>query len=943
MTRARFRAVFLAAIMVLSAVAMGAGFVGGAAAQSGDEIVVSEGDSIQDAVDNATTGDTIYLQSGTYDQQISIEKDLTIIGESDTVISYDSASGSSYGENSFIIVENNSTVELDGLSIEGPFTSSNTAGIFIRNNGSVNATNVAMRQMFVPENGEPSGTQNHGAIALGHNKYTESTSSGDVHLSNSEIDGFGKFAVLISGGRSTATIHQTTINGSGKIDTLAQDAILVDEGRLLVEGSQFNAIRSTGNTGTGISVYGPSEKVVIRENSFSGVNKAVSLQSYREFDDSPGVIEDVVIKQNNIENQFQAIDIFSERSLAGTDDTVVSNLTYTQNEIRDGNTGLAAWTGQVVSSNISGNVFENNTVQVYQPRGTFRGSNIIDANQFDRAALVGSANSTIYSEIQLATDNNIYDASPAQSGDVVTVYPGVYNESVTISTQNVTLRGPNAGISDEVNRSDEAVIQNSVDVRASDVKISGFEINSPGQQGTASPTDYAGQVGVNVHSGNENVTISHNVITDIGTADDDANAIGVLASDGTSGIEIDSNEISNLIGTDEDEGAVQAVLIDESGTQITDATVTNNLITGLLDTRSTVAIRYNGDVQGNISENNISDLNTEGTIPGSGGAPGGFTQAISLAEGGGSDTGPSEVTITGNTITAIETTTTENFARPYGVLLGGSTDADSVTLKRNNIALDLNSGERTRPAVAVANGADERLDATLNYWGDADGPNTTEDIILGNITPDPFLTVAAESVDDPVRRTTDFGHDLIIPADGEPHSVAFPAAVEGNVSEVFGDFDGTIYAYDGDEWKSGTEVRDEDIDALDAFAVSVDEGEAALRIGFEYAETDSPVPSMTAAELEQGWNFVGAPHGNAGSDDAFAGSTGDITTVIDAIAGPESRTTPYGLDASGEVTNPDEVSPFKGYWVFVTDDGELGATVPVDPTQETEEGALTGN
>jgi hypothetical protein len=214
----------------------------------------------------------------------------------------------------------------------------------------------------------------------------------------------------------------------------------------------------------------------------------------------------------------------------------------------------------------------------------------------------------------------------------------------------------------------------------------------------------------------------------------------------------------------------------------------------------------------------------------------------------------------------------------------------------------------------------------------------------GEIVYDPFLTSSPNASDftRPGERT-DFGHDLVVPADGEPHSVAFPAPVEGDVSEVFGDFNGTVYAYDGDEWKSGEEVRDEDIDALDAFAVTVDEGEQDLRIDFEYAESDDPVPSMTTADLEEGWNFVGAPSGNVNSDEAFAGSTADVTTVIDAIAGPNSETTPYGLDASGEVSNPSEVSPFKGYWVFVTDDGELGATVPVEPTQETEEGALTGN
>ncbi|WP_254838362.1 SipW-dependent-type signal peptide-containing protein [Natronomonas marina] len=245
-----------------------------------------------------------------------------------------------------------------------------------------------------------------------------------------------------------------------------------------------------------------------------------------------------------------------------------------------------------------------------------------------------------------------------------------------------------------------------VGVDAADVTVDGFEIRNPGTQGTANPGSPGGIGGVDIKSGNTNVCIQNNIITNIGTGDDDANPIGVLASDGTSGIRVYNNEISNLEGTDEDQGQVQGVLINESGAQITDAEVSNNTITGLLDTRSTNAIRFNGDVTGEISDNDISDLNTEGTIPGSGGAPGGFTQVIALQQGGGSTTGPSNVTIRGNAISNIETTTTDNFAPPFHVILGGSTDGTTVSIDSNDF-----SGDSTDDEVYVG---DDTGDLDLN-------------------------------------------------------------------------------------------------------------------------------------------------------------------------------------------------------------------------------------
>jgi len=262
--------------------------------------------------------------------------------------------------------------------------------------------------------------------------------------------------------------------------------------------------------------------------------------------------------------------------------------------------------------------------------------------------------------------------------------PDTYDEQVTVDT-SLTLRGID----------DPTVVApgtaNTFEVTADDVTIEGFEIRNPGTNVSASPKDYSGVIGVNVQSGTTGVTVRDNLIVGIGTGNDDANPIAVYAQGGTSGITVESNRIENLEGTDEDEGTVQAVLInsqkaiDGIDDGIGNARVANNTITDLLDTRSTNAIRFNGDVSGEIVGNTISDLNTEGDIPGTD-DPGGFTQVIALQKGGNSTAGPSDVTIKNNDISNIETTTADNWAPPFHITVGSN--ASDVTITENDLTAD---------------------------------------------------------------------------------------------------------------------------------------------------------------------------------------------------------------------------------------------------------------
>jgi len=541
--------------------------------------------------------------------------------------------------------------------------------------------------------------------------------------------------------------------------------------------------------------------------------------------------------------------------------------------------GVLSRVGTVTQPTDFTSIFHDNTV--------LRGSYVEDSSEPTGVVNLGTEQSPEY-QITYSVQESI-DTAP--DGKTVVVESGTYDENITVNTPNVSLIG----------QGDGTVINGLVHLNEENVTLANVAVE---------PDKF-------IRPGGED-----------GIPNDEKQAILITASnvsvyDSTVNVSLDAN------GDFEEVNAIQVF----GGDPVTDVQIVNNDITGTAsndEVAGVVGVSDQAETEGTLVLNNSINVDSEGYSFG----------VVTRASGGSNVDETPETVVVYNDIDA-----TADTYSGVGYAIESTdeaqVDADAQVVKDNTFG-DVD---------AIQHKADSgTLDVTMNEWEDLENVSFKTDGFGssvqngGEIDYDPFLTSSPNANDftRPGERT-DFGHDLVVPADGEPHSVAFPTAVEGNVGEVFGEFDGTVYAYDGDEWEGGAEVRDEEISALDAFVVTVNEDEENLRIDFEYAESNDPAPSMTTADLEKGWNFVGAPTGNANSDEAFAGSTADVTTVIDAIAGPNSETTPYGLDASREVSNPDRVSPFKGYWVFVTDDGELGATVPVDPTQETEEGALTGN
>ena len=91
---------------------------------------VNEGEKIQNAVDKAWMGDTIIVESGTYDENVVLIKKLTLIGWGNPTIN-----GNKIG--------NAITLYADGVYLAGFNTVNSFAGIFVRSNNNIVTRNSA--------------------------------------------------------------------------------------------------------------------------------------------------------------------------------------------------------------------------------------------------------------------------------------------------------------------------------------------------------------------------------------------------------------------------------------------------------------------------------------------------------------------------------------------------------------------------------------------------------------------------------------------------------------------------------------------------------------------------------------------------------------------------------------------------------------------------------
>ena len=1022
MRRETFRAVFLAAIMVLSVVAMGAAFAGGAAGQvgSGDTYVVSgeQSDADFDTIDAALssddvgTNDVLQLQAETYapSNQLTIDSDnLTIVGAGvgETVIQ---SSSDGYG---FHVRSEN--VSLSGFTLEGPNEGARANyGIKV----DAGAINDGRLDGFSIENVAVTGSERTGLdLNAVTNADVDSVTVSDAEsgtgvaftdVTNSEVtevttnnNAWGGVAIFADGALSDqlgADVGSYGIEFTDELDAnepvplyeqASADSLItrIDyptnfQYRVAADTS---AKLSSGNVAGEYDWYYTSESTALTAAAATNADTGTEAAYVSELD-GPFVV-----------NESLSIQAAVDTAEDGDSIAVLSGV-YDEQVIVD-RASVSGLTIDAVQRSKETTITYNGTLNqptlvVESENVTVSGFTIERVTQEGESKLISQAARVAGANITLA-DNEYVATTGGQPGDAVGLYVSARSANptdgelagkpVSVTIDGGEIRNSDVGLAVESDTENFAASSVSVsiedtpafrnneiqivefggneDVLNSGTLVSGERIDLDTGAVSTNPSDIElggfgpfpvdalimseiqqaldntnGNATVELADGtyNEEVSVDTLNISLVGQGNDTViNGSAALDADKT---ELSDVRVQSSIGGVFPNPADENNAINVGGTDVTVSNVTVDLTTRSAKWVEALGIEVYGD--------DASATITNVTVAGTGEMTGDELVAVvgvSADSGAEAMVHESDIDVESDgysfAVVARDGATTEvrynELSANGGVLDGVGFGIEGAAAADQTVRFNEFDGVDT-----IEHKSDGgTLDVTGNYWNNLDD---VEFIVEngGEIVYDPFLTVEPDEVDaDSLGDTTDFGHDLVVPADGEAHAVAFPASVEGTVDDVFGEFNGTVYAYDGDEWESGEEIADEDVGALDAFAVSVDEGEDDLRIAFEYADDESAVPSMTTAELEEGWNFVGAPQSGP-SDDAFAAATADVTTVVDVIPGSDSQMTPYGLDASGEVTNPSDVSPFKGYWVFVTDDGELGATVPVAPTQQNEEAAL---
>ena len=699
---------------------------------------VSSGQSIQAAIDGANNGDIIEVGDGTYEENITIDKSLTLLAP-----------------------DGRDVTTIQG-SLDGPgFGTINIA------NGVDDVTIGAVGQGFTIV-GFPldNAAQEGAAIRF------SGASTGSKIIGN-ELVADGEAALLVTSG---VVVQNLTVDAN------------------IISGQTFEGTPAGEGFGTQFSTLNvPRQLVVVNPGTGGNINFTNN--------EVIGIAGGINADGNPQGNTLVTID---------RDNSTISDNTFAGTTTRFGSSLRVRGSGATIEDN----TFESDgltpsNLHLFLQNNTLDNA-LVGANTFDKGVYVEGGEG-IGHVIQPAVD-------VVPPGTVLNVLSGTYEESITID-KALTIQASAVASSKPVIIGQST---NAVRVEASDVTISGLDIQNP-EGGGANPSA-RNAVGIRVLPNSERVTISDNHIQNIATAVE-TNPLGIVAFDGANNLTIQNNTLQNLKGTTTyDEQAQAILLIQESisaPTAITDALIKGNTITNVSDARSAVAIRFNGDVQGTIEDNTISSLFTTVDDP-----TRGFTQAIAFAKGGNGDDAPSNVTIKNNTISDLEDNGTDNLA-PSHVIFTNIANASTVTITNNTFnAATVDEAY----IVDVTPGLGFALEPILNDNDNAYNP--TAEIISG----DSFRAIVPVQGCPPA--------DLVENRDGIPDGFITVTAddPEGVVEVAFVDEDGNPALTNFD-----ASTESEDFETLDGITFTLKDG-ATVPTNVEFKLTAVPPPGTEPGE-----------------------------------------------------------------------------------------------
>jgi len=225
-------------------------------------VIVNPGGSIQTAVNAANPGDTVLINPGTYTEQVTINKNLTLQGNGAGAIiqAPNPLTPDAFGLNVLVEVNTAATVNINNLTIQGPSPSINV-GILVVGGATANVTGATITQIQDPAT---FGNQTGFGIQVGGTGSQAVGQVGHATITDCTVTDYQKVGIIIGRNGSSGTITGTTITGVGPTPQIAQNGIQISPGTATatvsnntISGNQFTGMTSspdpfTSDQSTGI-------------------------------------------------------------------------------------------------------------------------------------------------------------------------------------------------------------------------------------------------------------------------------------------------------------------------------------------------------------------------------------------------------------------------------------------------------------------------------------------------------------------------------------------------------------------------------------------------------------------------------------------------------------------------------------------------------------------
>ena len=335
--------------------------------------------TIQSAVDAANPGDTIRVCAGTYVEQVSISKALTIRGDNGAIVmpgavkanASDIPGGVSVA--AVILVTNASAVEIDNLIVDGSNNgisecSPDLKGILFQNSSGAIRHNAVRHIRLSPS---PNGCQSGEAIEV----ETASGLTSTVTIHGNSVWDYQKNGITANGTGTQATITANAVTGIGPTTGAAQNGIQIAfgatgsiTGNSIADNIWATCMSTTdcSTNATGVLVF-ESDGILVANNTTGSNNIGIFIGGNNSTARANTVFNSPVligIALMGDDNQVRANDITHSDQAAvfvqGNGNNVQNNV------ITDAAIGILKMSGST-GTTISGNTFFATPILVQDP------------------------------------------------------------------------------------------------------------------------------------------------------------------------------------------------------------------------------------------------------------------------------------------------------------------------------------------------------------------------------------------------------------------------------------------------------------------------------------------------------------------------------------------------------------------------------------------------